>query len=542
MTYTLFGQSGASGASANMNPFTLGVQFAVLAAVPLNAIWFFSGSGATELPQTIALFTVSGGTLVHSETPSWSGAAGSGWVRAAFASPPSLAYGTSYVAAVYADGVSGWYGGVSAYWSTGPGSAGITNGPLTAPDNAAAANGQDVYNSGSGLTFPASTFGATNYWVDPEVGGGPFGPFPVGNPPGGPWSLVFNDDFTGLAFDTGTWATNLIFGKWWRTVNDPTINSYSTHDNRGMTVAGSALSLHMADAGAWPAFQAVDPLVPDPLPSGEHAEYETGMLSSHPGFRITEGYIECKYRFPNPAPAGLASPAFWTKSCITEIDVAEWNPANSIGMMHAGYYDNTQTYHSHYYTIPDNAYHVYGCKITATDLTWYFDGAQVYNVANDGTTPAWCLIVSTAADTSATGAGFPLQIDYDYVRAWTVTGVPAQPLITSITPATGIPAAGNITVAFNPVPGATSYRVTANYADYQADSGLSTLPATVEPATASGSASPITVTGLTAGYHYDLTVAAINATGYSIESLPVPSFAGSAGGAAPDRHHRRRSR
>lgn len=168
--YTLFGQAGAPGsAAADTSNYTMGVQFKVSqAGCTLTGVWFNSATGAASVPSQIALFTAAG-TLVHSETASWSGAAASGWVRAAFASPPSLTSGTNYVAAVFDIGGGNWYSATGAYWSTGAGSGGITNGPLSAPNNAGAVNGQSVFNQGGALFFPSSSFNATNYWVDPEV-------------------------------------------------------------------------------------------------------------------------------------------------------------------------------------------------------------------------------------------------------------------------------------------------------------------------------------------------------------------------------------
>jgi hypothetical protein len=44
--------------------------------------------------------------------------------------------------------------------------AGVTNGPVTAPQSSAVAGGNGVYNYASTPSFPASTYNATNYWVD----------------------------------------------------------------------------------------------------------------------------------------------------------------------------------------------------------------------------------------------------------------------------------------------------------------------------------------------------------------------------------------
>jgi hypothetical protein len=167
--YTLFSQQPTgSSIAGDTSAYTLGVQFSVSQAGSLTAVWFYSASGAGALPSTIALFTVAGGTLVHSEAASWSGAAGSGWIRAAFTAPALLTAATAYKACVLTPSGANWYSATSLYWSSGAGAGGTTSGPLSAPNNAGASPGQDSFNAGASLTYPAGTFNAANYWVDPE--------------------------------------------------------------------------------------------------------------------------------------------------------------------------------------------------------------------------------------------------------------------------------------------------------------------------------------------------------------------------------------
>jgi Domain of unknown function (DUF4082) len=175
-TYTLFSQATHGALVSDTSAYTMGVQFTVSTPATLAAVWFYSDTGAVLLPQTIALYAVSGTSLVHSEgttgSPvSWSGAAGSGWIRAAFASPPSLTASTGYKAAVFDEtGAAGnWYSITSHYWDSGAGSGGITNGPLSAPSSAGGDGGQDTFHSGGTLTYPGDSFNASNYWMDPEV-------------------------------------------------------------------------------------------------------------------------------------------------------------------------------------------------------------------------------------------------------------------------------------------------------------------------------------------------------------------------------------
>ena len=168
---TLFSQA-ATGSSIVSDPadYTLGVQFSVSATSTLNAIWFYSPTGATTLPATIGLYAVSGTSLVHSEVASWSGSAGSGWVRAAFVSPPSLTASTNYKGSITSNTLgTNWYSDTSHYWDTGAGGSGITNGKLSAPNNAGGSGGQDTFHQSVTPAYPGSSFNATNYWLDIEV-------------------------------------------------------------------------------------------------------------------------------------------------------------------------------------------------------------------------------------------------------------------------------------------------------------------------------------------------------------------------------------
>jgi hypothetical protein len=152
----------------------MGVEFSVsVSGATLSAVWFYSGPGAVALPGAIALYDIDA-NLIHSEAvSSWSGAAGSGWVRAAFSSPPALTSGVGYRACVFTVSPAGnWYSATANYWAFESGlggSLGITHGPLTAPNADGSSGGQDTFNAGTSLTYPASAFNSTNYWVDPEV-------------------------------------------------------------------------------------------------------------------------------------------------------------------------------------------------------------------------------------------------------------------------------------------------------------------------------------------------------------------------------------
>lgn len=174
-TYTLFSQQATgTSAAADTADYTFGVQFTVSVSATLTAMWFYSPSGVTVLPNLIVLYTVTGAALIHQESSpanfSWSGAAGSGWIRAPFATPQSLTAATNYKAAVgqNVSSTKNWYSATANYWSSGAGSGGITSGPLSAPNNAGATQGQDTFNT-SVPAYPNTAFNAANYWVDLEI-------------------------------------------------------------------------------------------------------------------------------------------------------------------------------------------------------------------------------------------------------------------------------------------------------------------------------------------------------------------------------------
>jgi hypothetical protein len=162
--FTLFGQQPATAGTADSFTAseTNGLKFSVSAASHLEAVWYSSPSGCTALPSTVGLYNADTSTLMFEDTsPSWSGAAGSGWVKYVPANPITLAAGVNYmaVAAHLTDTSQDWYPITSGFWS----GSGITNGPLSCPN-------QPYYYDNSGvLALPLTAFGNYNVWIDVEV-------------------------------------------------------------------------------------------------------------------------------------------------------------------------------------------------------------------------------------------------------------------------------------------------------------------------------------------------------------------------------------
>ena len=154
--------------------YTIATEFQLSKSCTLDNIWFYSASGAAALPTRCAIWDVSSQSVVSgtdSNPPSWSGAAGSGWVSCAYSGvtlPPG-----DYKVAVFYGGGSQWYQATTSYWGNGgPGSNGITAGPITAPGTSGATSpGQSTYNYVS-WGYPDSYASAGDgecYWIDAEV-------------------------------------------------------------------------------------------------------------------------------------------------------------------------------------------------------------------------------------------------------------------------------------------------------------------------------------------------------------------------------------
>ena len=144
-------------ASANdPGPVNLGVQFTPVVSGWISGIRFYKGAGNAGT-HVGSLWTASG-TLLGQVT--FNNESASGWQEADFSSPIPVTAGTTYVASYFAP--NGGYSVNSAYFA----SAGVTNGPLTAPQSLAVSGGNGVYTYGSSPAFPNNTYNATNYWVD----------------------------------------------------------------------------------------------------------------------------------------------------------------------------------------------------------------------------------------------------------------------------------------------------------------------------------------------------------------------------------------
>jgi len=156
---------------------TFGTEFTLSQPCTLDNVWFYSPSGVSPaaLPTRCGIWEVTSQNEVtgtDNNSPSWSGAAGSGWIACPYRGV-TLAAGDYKVTVFASGGSTNFYQETEDYFGGGgPGAGGISAGPLTAPGIAAAASpGQGTYRHGA-WAYPDAydnAFAGQNRWVDVEV-------------------------------------------------------------------------------------------------------------------------------------------------------------------------------------------------------------------------------------------------------------------------------------------------------------------------------------------------------------------------------------
>ena len=134
---------------------TLGVKFKSSLSGFVKGVRFFSPNDIAAPGSYTGQLWSAGGTLLASGT--FTGVTTDSWQELTFTTPILITANTIYVASYHTDGST--YVGTPAGFVTA-----VTNGSLTAPDNASA-GGNGVYAYGGSASFPANSVGG-NYWVD----------------------------------------------------------------------------------------------------------------------------------------------------------------------------------------------------------------------------------------------------------------------------------------------------------------------------------------------------------------------------------------
>lgn len=161
--YSTWANTGGNNNADNGSAVTLGTKIRTSTTVPLwvMGLRYYRGT-ASAGTKTGRVFRT-GDQAVISAVVTFTDS-GTGWQESRLATPVALATNTLYTPAVlFPSGEPSFTGGYFA--PGGGGSAGVTNGPITAPNNADAP-GQAVFQGGGTLVCPGSSFNSTCYWVD----------------------------------------------------------------------------------------------------------------------------------------------------------------------------------------------------------------------------------------------------------------------------------------------------------------------------------------------------------------------------------------
>lgn len=173
--YDLFGAMTGPDTSA-VDPgsqYTLGTEWWVTSTVWLKGykIWRPDDGGSPGVTGPIIARTwTSAGVQVAGTDASFI-LSGSGTQTALLGTPVALSLGPTVRYRTGAHFPNGRYPFTADFWSSGPGSAGIINGPLVGPNQSAASEGeQGSLFTGSAITFPGNgSPNAAFYWVTPIV-------------------------------------------------------------------------------------------------------------------------------------------------------------------------------------------------------------------------------------------------------------------------------------------------------------------------------------------------------------------------------------
>ena len=169
--YRIWPSTDGSAFAAEDDPVNLGTEFFVTQQAWVTAmhIWRFDStmSGTVRGRIWIASGGSEGQPLAGTDVTFNIG--GTGWLTADLEEPVELTPIVRYRASMHC---SSGYTGTGSYWTSGPGSSGITNGIITAP--ASGPGGDQSGTQGSfayaaDYSYPNSTFQGGNYWVDVTV-------------------------------------------------------------------------------------------------------------------------------------------------------------------------------------------------------------------------------------------------------------------------------------------------------------------------------------------------------------------------------------
>ncbi|MFE3202220.1 DUF4082 domain-containing protein [Embleya sp. NPDC059237] len=159
---------GLTTSSSEQTPVSLGTEFVLSATGWATHLHFWRGTVAELGTITGSVYVVDTDAEVVGTAATFA-VSGVGWQTVALAAPVRLEAATRYIVSIHHP--DRYATGIAAYFSTGPGGSGITNGIITAPASAAitSPNGQGRYEYGPTRVAPRQTFNANAYLSDITV-------------------------------------------------------------------------------------------------------------------------------------------------------------------------------------------------------------------------------------------------------------------------------------------------------------------------------------------------------------------------------------
>lgn len=270
--------------------------------------------------------------------------------------------------------------------------------------------------TGAAHTGATSGGGTSTSLVDPATGTVQ----PVGQTG---WTLAMSEEFGGtmtvtdstlgyvkFRSDGPTWAT------WypdWPMFDSQSPGGNHTNTNYAAYYATSKVSLD----GAGTLRLACDKQV-----TATGLPYTAGMIQTLPSYTPTYGYFEARIKVDTAGVTGHW-PAWWASASAfntwpPEIDIWEYfgngtQYNNNTFMVGQSTFTTTAT-------ATQDAYHVYGCKWTASTVVFYLDGTVTNTVTNVAQVPqtAQYLLLNNGARDVANPTFTSNGISVDYVRAW----------------------------------------------------------------------------------------------------------------------------
>jgi hypothetical protein len=167
--YRLWPSTNGAGSLGGSSPITLGTEFYVTQRAWVVALHYYRTDTNVGVADDMEVYQVGVNPVaLGPNSGTYSGPA-TGWRKLSDFPLIELTANQKYRVALYQ--ADGNIANTDNYWSTGAGSAGITNGILVAPNATDAfENAQGSFKAGTGIQYPSDTNTAKScYWVDVEV-------------------------------------------------------------------------------------------------------------------------------------------------------------------------------------------------------------------------------------------------------------------------------------------------------------------------------------------------------------------------------------